>query len=97
MEEVAMQRIMKVGMALAALTGIAAGLGTAAMAQEDCSWYALTSAKQQQENDAKACGLSGEGWTTDIQVHTAWCESVPPDQWRKAVADRQKQLDGCGG
>ena len=25
------------------------------------------------------------------------CESVPPDQWRKAVADRQKELDTCGG
>jgi hypothetical protein len=91
-----MQRIMKVATALGALSGVL-GLGNGAMAQEDCSWYALTSAKQQQENEAKGCGLSGDGWTTDIKIHTAWCESVPPDQWRKAVADRQKQLDGCGG
>ncbi len=72
-----MHGIMKVGIALGALAGFAA-LGSAAMAQEDCSWYALTSAKQQQENESKACNLTGDGWTTDIAVHTTWCESVPP-------------------
>ena len=91
-----MHRIMKVGIALGALSGLA-GLGTAAMAQEDCSWYALTSAKQQQENEQKGCGFTGDGWSTDIQVHTAWCESVPPDQWRQAVTDRENKLKTCGG
>ena len=93
MKEDVMQRILQAGVALA----IVAGLGSAAAAEEDCSWYALTSAKQQQENESKACGLTGDGWTTDIKVHTTWCESVPPDQWRKAVADRQKELETCGG
>lgn len=80
------------------LAGMAVTSGSlAASADEDCNWYALTSAKQQQQNEAKACGLNGDGWTTDLKVHVAWCESVSPDEWRKAITDRQAELDKCGG
>jgi len=75
--------------------GLAAG-GPPARADEDCNWYAQMSAKQMQENQAKKCGLKGEGWSIDKAALLAWCQSVPPDEWRKAVTDRQKQLQTCG-
>ena len=75
-----------------------AGLAFAApaMADEDCVWYGVKSAQQQQENEAKKCGLTGVVWNADVKVHEDWCATVSPDEWRKVVADRQAQLDKCG-
>ena len=81
--------------ALAVAMALLAG-GTVARADEDCNWYALTSAKQEQQNKAKNCGLKGDGWSTDQAVHIGYCQSVSPEEWRKAVADRQKLLTTCG-
>ena len=69
---------------------------TMARADEDCNWYALTSAKQMQQNQSKNCGLKGDGWSTDQAVHVTYCQGVTPEEWRKAVEDRQKQLQTCG-
>ena len=89
-------RIFQAGTMAAAITIAMLAGGTAARADEDCNWYALTSAKQMQQNQSKNCGLKGEGWSTDQAVHAAYCQSVPPDEWRKAVEDRKKQLQTCG-
>jgi hypothetical protein len=90
-----MQRTKLAGFGLLALA-TSAFAGSAAHAGEDCGWYALTSAKQQQANEQKSCGFAGDGWTTDQNVHKAWCESVSPDEWRNAVTERENQLKGCG-
>ena len=69
---------------------------TAARADQDCAWFAQTTAKQVQLNQSKNCNLKGEAWTIDMAKLVAWCQSVPPDEWRKAVTDRQNQLKTCG-
>jgi len=84
------------GLMAALVTASLLAGGVAARADEDCNWYALTSAKQMQQNQSKNCNLKGDGWTTDKAKLTAWCQSVPPDEWRKAVTERQKQLQTCG-
>ena len=68
----------------------------AARADQDCNWYAQTTAKQLQMNQSKNCNLKGEGWTMDKTKSVAWCQSVPPDEWLKAVRDRENQLKTCG-
>lgn len=82
---------------VAALAASLLGGSAAARADEDCNWYALTSAKQMQINSAKNCGKKGEGWSTDQAVHLAYCTSVSPEEWRKAVEDRKEALKTCGG
>ena len=86
----------RTGLMAATLVAALFAGGTAARADEDCNWYALTSAKQMQLNQSKNCGLKGDGWSTDQAVHVAYCQSVSPEEWRKAVAERQKQLKTCG-
>ncbi len=86
----------RVGLMVATLTVSLLGAG-AARADEDCNWYALTSAKQMQINEGKNCGQKGDGWSTDQAVHLAYCSSVAPEEWRKAVQERQKVLKTCGG
>ncbi len=83
----------------AVLSALVLGMVMAApaSAEEDCSWYAQTSAKQEQENAAKACGLKGDGWSTDLKLHEAYCLGVAPDQWRTDVQTRQADLVKCGG
>jgi hypothetical protein len=84
------------GLMVAALTVSLLGSG-AARADEDCNWYALTSAKQQQVNESKNCGQKGDGWSTDQAVHLSYCQGVSPEEWRKAVQERQKALKTCAG
>lgn len=83
--------LMAAAIAIALLAG-----GTAARADEDCDLYALTSAKQMQQNESKNCGLKGDGWSTDQAVHVAYCQSVAPEEWRKALEERKAQLKTCG-
>ena len=86
------------GTGLTAALGLAVLLGAvpAARADQDCNWYAQTTAKQMQQNQSKNCNLKGDGWTVDKAKLVAWCQSVPPDEWRKAVTDREKELQTCG-
>lgn len=84
------------GLFVAALLLALPAFGGAAMADEDCNWYALKSAKQQQQNEGNNCGFKGDGWTTDQDTHLTYCQGVAPEEWRKAVTDREKQLKACG-
>lgn len=82
---------------MAALVAAAMLAGSSfARADEDCNWYAQMTAKQMQLNQSKNCGVKGDGWGVDKAHLIAWCQSVPPDEWRKAVTDRQKLLETCG-
>ncbi len=90
-----MKRTGLLAVAMAAIMGSALA-GTAAKAEEDCNWYALQSAKQQQTNEQKSCGLTGDGWTTDKKALTDYCESVSPEEWGAALKARQKLLEACG-
>jgi hypothetical protein len=80
-----------------AVSGVIMLLASPVSAAEDCNWYALTSAKQEQENVSRKCGFKGDGWSTDLRAHMAYCQSVPPEEWRKAIEARKQQLQGCGG
>ena len=81
-----------------ALVAASLVFGSPASADEqDCNWYGVESAKQQQENVDKACNLTGERWTADVKAEVTWCESVSPEEWLQVVKDRKKELDGCGG
>jgi hypothetical protein len=83
----------------AALSVVILAMATAApaSAEEDCNWYAQTTAKQAQENTAKNCGLVGDGWSTDLKVNIAYCQAVAPEQWRADIEMRQQELQKCGG
>ena len=89
--------VIRGGLMMAAFTASLLGGGVAARADEDCNWYALTSAKQMQVNTSKNCGQKGDGWSTDQAVHLAYCQGVAPEEWRKDVQERQKVLKTCGG
>lgn len=65
-------------------------------AQANCSWYAETALKQQQQNEKNKCGFTGEAWSSDLKAHIAWCSSVSPEVWKKAAQDREQDLLNCG-
>ncbi|MEZ5773309.1 MAG: hypothetical protein R3D33_00965 [Hyphomicrobiaceae bacterium] len=83
------------GLAGILMAGILA-IGTPVLA-DNCDDYALKSAKQGQENVDRKCNFSGDGWSTSIKDHKAWCESVSPDEWLAAIAKRAQQLTTCTG
>lgn len=85
-------RLPTVGVAL--LGGLTLS-GLANAANPACQWYVQTSAKQQQENMQRACGLKGPEWSTDTKVHAAYCESHAPEDWKSLAQKRQQALDGC--
>ena len=74
-----------------AVLGIAAG---PAGAQANCDWYAKTALKQQQENEQRKCGFSGNGWSSDLRSHMTWCSSNP-DQWKSEAQRREQLLTTC--
>lgn len=68
-----------------------------ARAEDDCSKYAQLAAKQLQLNQSKNCGLKGDAWNPLPKAGLIkWCQGVSPDEWRKAISDREKQLQTCG-
>lgn len=85
------------GVAVAAAVMLAAAITVPAAAQDDCESYAQLAVKQGKANEEKQCGMSGQFWTTNLKQHLDWCSTVPPDEWRKMLAERQAELDKCGG
>lgn len=83
------------GLVLAAATiASMAGLVTQASAQANCDWYAKTALKQQQENEQKKCGFTGNGWSSDLKAHATWC-AANPDQWKAEAQRREQMLATC--
>ena len=82
-------------MAVAAVALLA--VTSLARADDECSKYAQLAAKQIQTNQSKNCGLKGEAWNPQPKTEMIkWCQGVTPDEWRKAISDREKQLQSCG-
>lgn len=83
------------GFVLVALTvaGAATAVGQA-QAQANCDWYAKTALKQQQENEQKKCGFTGNGWSSDLKSHMTWC-AANPDQWKGEAQRREQMLATC--
>jgi hypothetical protein len=79
------------GVALMALT-IMPGL---AAAQGSCQWYGATALRQQQENERRKCGFTGDAWHSNTGEHMAWCASVGPDTWKAAAQERDRMLAQC--
>lgn len=77
-----------------ALAG-AAGLASEAAAQANCEMYGKLAIQQQQENEERQCGLTGDEWSSDLKRHIDWCGGVPPDQWKVELQKRQQALDTC--
>ena len=65
-----------------------------AAAQANCDWYAKTALKQQQENEQRKCGFTGNGWSSDLRSHMSWC-AANPDQWKSEAQRRETQLASC--
>lgn len=83
------------GFVLAALTVAVAAFASPVLAQQaNCDWYAKTALKQQQENEQKKCGFTGNGWSSDLKAHMTWCASNP-DQWKGEAQRREQQLATC--
>lgn len=76
------------------VAGTAAMISGAAAQQANCDWYAKTALKQQQENEQKKCGFSGNGWSSDLKAHMSWCASNP-DQWKSEAQRREQMLSTC--
>jgi hypothetical protein len=80
-----------IGLALA----VRAILGTPAMAENNCEWYARTALRQQQDNDQRKCGFDGPAWSWDFKAHVTWCATANPDQWKAEAQQRERQLATC--
>ena len=80
---------------LPVLAGVTLAAVAPASAQSTCEWYARTAVKQQQENEQRKCGFTGEAWTSDLKAHMTWCASVSPDAWRKQAQKRDQELAVC--
>jgi hypothetical protein len=61
----------------------------------NCSWYATTALKQQQQNEQRKCGFKGPEWSSNRQAHAAWCASQAPDRWKKEAQRREQLLATC--
>ena len=78
------------------LAGLLASPGPASAQAIDCTWYALTSLKQQQRNEHGKCGFSGPEWSASRQVHLGWCAAQSPERWKAQAQKREQMLAGCG-
>lgn len=87
----------RTGVLVLAVVAAGGGLATAgsAVAQSNCQWYGATALKQQQENERLKCGFKGAEWHSDLKAHTVWCNSVPPDVWKRSAQERDKALSAC--
>ncbi|HRO51319.1 MAG TPA: hypothetical protein PLW75_14355 [Hyphomicrobium sp.] len=84
------------GARCAAVLFAAAAAAPHAAAQANCEMYGKLAIQQQQENEERACGFSGDAWSTDLKRHVDWCGGVAPDRWRMELQKRQQALDDCG-
>ena len=80
----------------ALLLGALSFSGLAEAANPACQWYVQTSARQQQDNLQRACGLKGTEWTIDVRALGDFCEKQAPEVWKALVQQRQQKLDACG-
>jgi len=83
-----------VGTVLLAMAPIVA-TSPAAGQTADCTWYAATSLKQQQQNEQRKCGFEGPEWSGSRQAHLTWCATQPPDSWKAVARKREQMLAGC--
>lgn len=63
-----------------------------------CRRYAESAVAQQLENESKGCGLSGSGWSADLQAHTTWCrqgDNHKASNLERRRASRRRILDQC--
>ena len=72
----------------------AAGVAQA-VAQANCEMYGKLAIQQQQENEERRCGFTGDEWSADLKRHVDWCGGVAPDRWRVELQKRQQALDAC--
>lgn len=66
-------------------------------ADERCRHYADTALQQQRQNQARACGLSGDPWHGNLAEHHRWCLSVPAERSDAETAMRDEKLAACNG
>jgi hypothetical protein len=78
-------------LAAAALALTLAGAPATANTQTNCDWYAKTALKQQQENEQRRCGFTGNSWSSDLKAHMTWC-LTNPDRWKSEAQHRDQQL-----
>lgn len=76
-------------------TAIGAVVVTGAQAQSNCQTYGYLALKQARENQQRKCGGVGPRWSTDLNAHIAWCNSVGPNAWRDELRERAKFLEQC--
>jgi hypothetical protein len=76
--------------------GLVTAGSSAALAQAaNCTWYADTALKQQQQNEYRKCGFLGSEWSSNKQAHLSWCATQPPDRWKAEAQKREQMLAGC--
>lgn len=87
-------------LALAALPALLLGpiLANVAVAQvTSCEWYARTALDQQRRNIDRACGFTGQSWSSDRDRHLTWCKQSSPDEWKREAQQREQMLAKCAG
>lgn len=80
---------------VALVIGFGAVVVTDAQAQSNCQTYGYLALKQARENEQRKCGGVGPRWTTNLNDHIAWCNSVGPNAWREELRERAKFLEQC--
>ncbi|MEW6367126.1 MAG: hypothetical protein AB1714_21055 [Acidobacteriota bacterium] len=62
-----------------------------------CEQYARRAVEQDQENQLRACGLSGARWHGDYDSHFNWCLGVDPSWAESETRARDEDLQKCKG
>ena len=91
-----MKMNLKKSAALTIILGVSAFSANSAFAMQDnCTRYALQSAKQQQLNLVKKCGFSGAEWSKNIRELRKWCNNASPDDRQSTMKKRIEALATC--
>lgn len=60
-----------------------------------CTQYARTAVRQNQLNERKKCGFTGNRWTNDYNGHYNWCMAVAENTSHQETQARKVFLDNC--
>ncbi|MFV0297913.1 MAG: hypothetical protein ACK5JT_17540 [Hyphomicrobiaceae bacterium] len=90
-----MRALKNLSLACVATLPLSVVVAATAHAQANCDWYAKTAVRQQQINETRKCGYTGQSWHKDLARHRAWCLVVPPDLWKAEAKKRSDLLMTC--
>jgi hypothetical protein len=63
--------------------------------REFCTGYARSAVQQNERNERRGCGYTGDRWHSNYQEHFRWCLDVQQDAAESETSSRDKELRAC--